>query len=168
MPAAARSKSRPSSALRDAFVEDHRRLTQGLSNLVKLVEAGRIEYAVQLARELDEVAGPHIEFEESRFYPEVSRHGGRQYVERLYDEHRSGREALVALQALEGKRELDADQRDAILFHLRRAHEHALSCGTLLSHVTSLGPEEQSELLGELEACRRRKRRWTELESRQD
>jgi hypothetical protein len=156
---------RPRSSLETAFVEDHRKLTRGLATLVELVERGDLREAAREARELDEVAGPHIEFEETRFYPEVARSRGKDYVAQLYDEHRSGREALGALEELprDGDFEMTPEQRDRVLYHLRRALDHAVSCGTLLSHVTTLGESEQRGLLEDLEAFRRAAHRWTEL-----
>ena len=67
-------------SLRDAFVEDHRTLTRGLSRMLKLVEDGDYDEAARVAKELDRDAGPHIEFEEKSFYPEVRKTRGRDYV----------------------------------------------------------------------------------------
>ncbi len=151
------------SRLRDAFLDDHQKLTKGLSALVRLVESGEWQQAVQKAEELDRIAGPHIEFEEERFYPQVSRSRGKDYVDNLYDEHRSGREAIEALRASAGRTEVTDEERDRVLFHLRRALDHVVSCGTLLSHVTSLEDEEQEKLLSDLEGYRKAGHRWTEL-----
>lgn len=149
--------------LRDAFLEDHRKLTRGLSALVRLVENGEWEQAVRRAEELDRIAGPHIEFEERRFYPQVSRSRGKDYVDNLYDEHRSGREAIEMLRAAAGRTNLSKEERERLLFHLHRALDHVVSCGTLLSHVTSLDDEEQDKLLADLEGYRKAGHRWTEL-----
>ena len=46
---------------------------------------------------------------------------------------------------------------------LETAMDHALSCGTLLSHVTSKDAAEQQRLLDRLEDISRRGHRWTEL-----
>lgn len=153
-----------SRTLQDAFVEDHQKLTKGLSKLLTLVEASRFEEAARVARELDAVAGAHIEFEEKRFYPEVEKVRGPEYVDNLYDEHQSGVEAIRSLERLGGQKDVDPKERDRILHHLRRALDHTVSCGSLLSHVTSLNEEAQADLLKDLERFRSSGHRWTELE----
>lgn len=153
----------PSDTLREAFIEDHQKMTKGLSELIKLVETGEMELAAQRARELDGVIGPHIEFEERRFYPKVEKSRGREYVHNLYDEHQAGVEALRALMAAEDPERIDETERERILSNLRTALDHAFSCGTLLSHVTSLPESEQNELLEDLERYRSEGHLWTEL-----
>jgi hypothetical protein len=150
--------------LREAFLEDHQKLTKGLRELLSLVEAERFEDAARVAKELDTVAGAHIEFEEKRFYPEVEKVRGADYVDNLYDEHQSGVEAIRSLERLSGTKGVDAEERDRILRHLHRALDHVVSCGTLLSHVTALDEKAQAELLDALERYRSSGHRWTELE----
>ncbi len=152
-----------SNLLEDAFIEDHRTLTRGLSRLVKLVQEARYDEAVLVANEIDQAAGPHIEFEEKSFYPEVRKTRGREYVENLYDEHRSGLEAIRLLMKLEPGTVPAPEDRERLLFLLRRVLDHAVSCGTLLSHVTSLGDDEQQRFLAELERCRKVAHKWSEL-----
>jgi hypothetical protein len=149
--------------LAEAFVEDHRTLTRGLSRLLELVEAGNYDEASRVAKELDRDAGPHIEFEEKSFYPEVRKARGREYVENLYDEHRSGLEAVRMLSELEPGATLSGEERERLLTHLRRVLDHAVSCGTLLSHVTALPVEDQQGFLEELERFRELAHKWTEL-----
>ena len=67
------------SSLKDAFIEDHQTLTRGLSHLLKLVQEEDYDEASRVARELDKAVGPHIEFEEKSFYPEVRKTRGREY-----------------------------------------------------------------------------------------
>jgi len=149
--------------LKDAFVEDHRTLISGLKGLLELVDEGDYGDASKLAKELDAAAGPHIEFEEKCFYPEVGKSRSRDYVSNLYDEHRSGMEAVRTLSSLEAGSVLSSDERERVLFHLQRALDHAVSCGTLLSHVTSLAEPEQKQLLDELERYRSLAHKWTDL-----
>ena len=54
-------------------------------------------------------------------------------------------------------------ERERLLRHLHRAHAHAVSCGTLLSHVTCLSDEEQGSFLRELDRYRELGHKWTEL-----
>lgn len=154
----------PSDTLREAFIEDHQKMTKGLTELIRLVEEGEIEEASRRARELDAVIGPHIEFEERRFYPQVQKSRGEEYVTKLYDEHQAGVDALRALIGAEDPAGLDEAARKRILEQLRTALDHAFSCGTLLSHVTSLPESEQSDLLEDLKRYRSERHLWTELD----
>ena len=79
-----------SPTLRDAFLEDHRSLTTGLSNLLQALEDGDLREATRMADDLDQVAGPHMTFEEEVFYPELARILGPEFIERLYGEHEAG------------------------------------------------------------------------------
>jgi hypothetical protein len=152
----------PGSRLRDAFLEDHRVLTRGLKGLKRAVEEGELGRAARLADELDRAAGPHIEFEERAFYPELRRTFGNDFVDQLYREHGAGQRALRMLQAHGGGRELGADERASLADDLDVAVQHALSCGSLTSHMDALPGERQQSLLDELERTRRGEARWTE------
>jgi hypothetical protein len=149
--------------LKDAFIEDHQTLTRGLSRLLELVRQGEFDEASRAARELDRAAGPHIEFEENAFYPEVRKTRGEAYVDNLVDEHHSGLEAVRSLSKLEPGDVPEAAERDRLVLDLERVLDHAVSCGTLLSHVTSLPEDEQERFLAELERYRELAHKWTEL-----
>ena len=84
-------------SLSEAFVEDHRHLTQGLSDILQALRDDNLEEAVRMAEDLDQVAGPHMEFEEEILYPEVRKSRGSDYVSRLYREHQVALEAVKAL-----------------------------------------------------------------------
>ena len=61
----------------------------------------------------------------------------------------------LALHFPDDLQELELSAQDAL--------EHALSCGTLLSHLDGLPGEELEAMTAELEKARRLGRRWTEL-----
>lgn len=150
------------SPLTAAFTEDHRSFTRGLSRILKALKSGDDATAVRLADELDRAVGPHIEFEEQVFYPEVAKSRGKEFTRELYREHRVGQSALKAL--LEpGRTTFSAAEREDLVSRLETAMDHALSCGTLLSHITTRGEAEQERMLQELRQASRRGRRWTEL-----
>jgi hypothetical protein len=159
-----RRKLMQSNELRDAFIEDHQKMTKGLTELIRLVEADEMDRAARKARELDAVIGPHIEFEERRFYPQVQKSRGEDYVRNLYDEHQAGAEAIRALIAIDDPAGIHDAARKRILEQLRTALDHAFSCGTLLSHVTSLPDSDQAELLDDLKRYRREAHVWSELD----
>ena len=150
-------------SLAAAFTEDHRHFTRGLSRLLKALEDDDLAAAVELADDLDRVVGPHIEFEEEVFYPEVARARGGDYVRQLYLEHRIGQNALRALLAHRTDAALAPRERDDLIAQLRTAQDHALSCGTLLSHITCQGPEAQQRMLEQRNEMLERGHRWTQL-----
>ncbi len=148
-------------SLAEAFLEDHRHLTQGLSGTLTALEQGELTTAMRMADELDRRAGPHIRFEEAYFYPEVGRSRGPAYVSQLLREHDAGRQAVRALVDRPAGRQLTDDERSRITAGLREALDHAVSCGTLLSHVTTLDAEKQQCLLNTLLRLRDEGGRWT-------
>ncbi len=149
-------------SLRDAFVEDHRHLTRGLNRLLKTLRAGDVESGVQIAEELDRTAGPHIQFEEEVLYPEIARTRGSEFTGRLYDEHGQALRAIRTLLDADPE-ELPASAREQVIQDAQTGLDHAVSCGTLLSHLTTLPEEIQERLLGRLMELRREGRRWSEL-----
>ncbi|MHC4429725.1 MAG: hemerythrin domain-containing protein [Planctomycetota bacterium] len=150
------------SALRDAFLEDHRHLVQGFSRLVEALEADDLVTAVRVAGELDVAAGPHIEFEETVYYPQLARTMDRGDVDRLYHEHDLGLDAVRTLLAHDPQQPLEPEQKRRLIEESRTALEHAVSCGALLSHLTVLDERRQAEILEDLRSIRKRGRRWTE------
>ena len=152
------------SPLERAFVEDHRRLTRGFARLLEALQQEDDERAVQIADELDRQAGPHIEFEEHVLYPHVAETRGEQFVGRLYREHRTAFEAVRFLLERREHPQLTPEERAKLKEQVQTGLEHAISCGTLLSHLTVLDADRQAELLKQLEAYRRRGHRWLEVD----
>jgi len=155
------------SRLAAAFLEDHKVLTRGLATTLSAVQQGDLATAARAAEELDQQAGPHIEFEERYFYPEVEKSRGPAFVSGLHREHDAGRNALRTLLAIRGAGQLDPDDRALVISQLREALDHAVSCGTLLSHLTTLDVDQQDVLLSHLLRLRREGPRWTK-QSRDD
>lgn len=155
-------ETRKPNPLVDAFEEDHRHLTRGLHQLLATVRQGDAARARELAEEVDRVVGAHIDFEERVFYPQLLEHLGRDYVERLYHEHDAGKEALrTLLSAPAGS--LAPVALEKVASDLEIALEHALSCGTLLSHLDGLPQDRLERMAEKLEEARELGRRWTEL-----
>lgn len=152
-------------ALGKAFLDDHRHLTRGLYRLLQALEADDLSRAVQLAGQVDRLAGAHIQFEEEVLYPEVAKLQGDQFVARLHQEHDAGRATIEAL-LQPSAAPLTEGRRSELLEMARTAHRHAESCGTLLSHLTSLPAERQGPILERLEAIRAAAPRWSELPPR--
>jgi hypothetical protein len=121
--------------------------------------------AVEIADELDRIAGSHLMFEEKVLYPALVEPLGEDFVDRLYSEHEEGQAAVRSL--LEACDEgLSAADMERVLGQLDTAIKHALSCGTLLSRVRGLTADKAQEMLADLREAREEGRRWTELEPR--
>ena len=150
-------------SLPDAFVEDHRVLTQGFAGILDALREGDLPTARRLAERIDREAGPHIEFEERFLYPIVEQARGHDYAARLYQEHSVALDAICWLTAAEGPGPLEPAVEARVRRAAQTALDHAVSCGTLLSYLTSLDDVRQRDLLGELLELRRRGRRWRDL-----
>ncbi len=151
--------------LEDAFVEDHRKMTMGFFRLRQSLEAADWTATRQLAADIDRDAGPHIEFEETIYYPRLEPLIGAGNVRRMYEEHRIGLGLIRDILA-RGDEVPDETARYCLADQCRQMLDHAQSCGTLISHLSALPPAEQRDLLGELEAIRDLGVRWTEFASR--
>lgn len=62
----------PSTALREAFLEDHKHLTRGLTRTLEALRDGDDASAIRLADTMDQAVGPHMAFEEEVFYPKLA------------------------------------------------------------------------------------------------
>ena len=149
--------------LEQEFIADHRRLTRAFQRLIRAVERNESHELRAGADELDRIAGPHIEFEEHVLYPRVEDDRGNDFGAKLRREHQVARSALRFLQN-RGDAALDADDRARVLEQLRVGLDHAVACGTLLSHLAVLDEAEQENMLDRLQAYRNRKLRWTQLD----
>jgi len=152
----------PRTELETEFLSDHKRMTRGFRDLIKALQANKPADAHRLAAELDFVAGPHIEFEERVLYPRVEGARGEEYGANLRHEHQVARSALQFL--LDHRNEpLEPQDRARVIQQLRVGFEHAVACGSLLSHLTVLDEADQQAMLGQLRRYRDQKLRWTEL-----
>lgn len=150
-------------ALTRAFLEDHRTLTRGLDQLREAVVNDDFRAAKHLADQLDRSVGGHIEFEERILYPEVALTTGTGHVDRLYAEHRAGRDAIDGILSVPDAERLPPDVRPKLLAQLDTVCDHVLSCGTLVSHLASLPASRQDAILERLLQYRSAGHRWTQL-----
>jgi leucyl aminopeptidase (aminopeptidase T) len=147
--------------LQEAFLEDHQHLTRGLHRIAEALEKGDLQTAVAAAEEVDRKVGPHMRFEEEEFYPRLRQALGDEFVDRLYDEHSEGQEAIRQLLTRGETVPLEASERTEIGSKVKIALEHALGCGTLLSHLDALADSEHQILLERLLSLRTREERWS-------
>lgn len=157
---------RRKSSLERAFVEDHKHLTRGFAEILEALETNDWPRASRAADEIDRLVGAHIEFEERFLYPEVGKVRGEAYATCLYDEHDVALDAIRALESCDPEAGLSSEEKARVARAARTGLDHAIHCGTLLSHLTTLEPSRQSALEDELLELRRRGRRWTDESSR--
>lgn len=148
--------------LGDCFTEDHRHMTRGFWKLRNALEAGNLEKAIDLAKVIDRKVGPHIEFEEAVFYPELRKVFGDEFVDRLYREHAVGRAVILELLSLDKHAQIVDSRLNELAERAGKTLEHAVSCGTLLSHLEALDDQRQRELLTQLKTIRIRGKPWSE------
>lgn len=142
------------------FLADHKKMSKLMLHVLVSLEEGDNAAAVQSARELDNVAGPHIAYEESELYPRIS---GEKLISEttreLHDEHR---EAAMAVKLLLENPEPDQPTKQQILDGLRTGVHHAEHCGSLARLLAALPTPEQDESLAKLLAYRQQGRKWTD------
>ena len=145
---------RAESNLEQEFVKDHQKLTRGFSRIIEAVKDGKWSDAVEAARELNREGGPHIAFEEEILYPRVAQSQGEDSVRHLYEEHQTAIGAIQFLLNHPSGAEIDQDTRPQLIDKLQIGLDHAISCGTLLSYLTVLDEQTQSDLLAKLQQHR--------------
>jgi hypothetical protein len=156
-----------SSKLAQEFLEEHRHLTRGLYQIRQAIEGDDLEAASQQAEQLDRLVGAHMEFEEEVFYPELVDRLGDRFVSRLYEEHEEGQTAVKTL-LTNSTVPLDPVAKEQLLGQVQTALDHAISCGTLLSHIGDLEPAEEERVMERWQEIHQRSPRWTELPARSE
>ena len=150
------------SPLISEFLKDHQQFSRLLYEISRLLSDGKVEDAKKRARELNEMAGPHIAYEETELYPRLALLGERSVTEEmLVDQHH---EALDAVRILIDEQEIDESRLEEVKQGFAGALSHAEHCGSLISLMSRLNPEQQAESLLELKRLRDEGSKWTELE----
>ncbi|MBK6285392.1 MAG: hemerythrin domain-containing protein [Draconibacterium sp.] len=76
--------------MKDFFTEfrnDHRQIRDLIMNLIRAFIQNDILKAEKLLFILNEIAGPHFQFEEEVLYPELIAVYGPEYINKLYIDH---------------------------------------------------------------------------------
>ncbi len=149
------------SPLVSEFLKDHQQFSKLLLAVSTLLEEDKIEEARQRARELDEVAGPHIEYEERELYARLKELGETRVTnELLVGEHHRIRDAMKLLLENES---LDEQQLQEAREGFKTGIKHAEHCGSLISLMTRLDPDQQKQSLVVLRELRDGGRKWSEV-----
>lgn len=143
------------------FLKDHQQFSRLLFEIEKLLGLGEVTKAKARAAELNQLAGPHIAYEEKELYPRLVSLGETNVTEdHLVDQHH---DALDALRLLDETDELSDAQVQLAREGFQHALSHAEHCGSLISLMATLDESEQAESLVELERFREEGKLWTEL-----
>ncbi len=151
------------SPLGAAFVDDHKRLTQGFHRLAAAIHRRDPAELRALAAQIDAASGAHIRFEETVLYPIVRKERGRDYAQKLYGEHRIAASVLRDVLSHPEETPWTDDEWKSLESRVQTALDHAISCGTLLSHLTTLSKERQEDIHGRLVDLRQDSPHWTGL-----
>lgn len=94
------------------FLKDHQQFSRLLYEITRLLKQEKVEEARQRAGELNQLAGPHIAYEEAELYPRLSMLGETSVKETLLvDQHH---EALDSVRQLLESDPIDDDLLDEI------------------------------------------------------
>lgn len=142
------------------FLKDHQQFSRLLYEISKLLNAGDIEKARERALELDAVAGPHIAYEEAELYTRLANFGEASVTEAdLVGEHNN---ILNSLRMLIEKTSPTDAELESIKSGFRLALAHAEHCGSLISLMSRLNEQEQTNSLATLLGLRKVGKKWTE------
>lgn len=143
------------------FLKDHQQFSRLLYEISKLLKENKIEKARERALELNDVAGPHIAYEEAELYTRLADLGEMKVTEdKLVDEHH---EVLDSLKDLLDNDQPDAECLESIKAGFDKALSHAEHCGSLISLMSRLDDNQQTSSLAELIRFRAQGKKWTEL-----
>lgn len=151
---------KPSGGLLAAFQADHRALGQMFHALSGSLRAGDLPEARRLAYALDMEAGPHIAFEEARFYPRLVALIGDAEVRRMYAEHAEALALIETLTELPPDAGLSPGQRRGLLARSEAMETHIAECGELFAAMGRIPEDEQKALCGALFEWRARAPTW--------
>ncbi len=152
--------------LKKLFIEDHRMMTRSYRDLLQHLENDELGKAAELAAKLDQQAGAHVEFEEQHLYPRVRESRGDKYADQMYQEHREILNTLVELQQIQSTVEPSKRQIQRWKTGVQNGINHAVACGTLLSHLQTLPESTQADLLQFIEQLRRKSKKWSSLRTK--
>lgn len=155
-----------STALFEAFREDHAVLGRGFHDISALLRARDLEGARARAGRLDREAGAHMAFEEGHFYPALRPLIGDTRVDRLHAEHEKGLEVVRRLSESAAETPVTEAQCLELLRCSELMESHVAECGELFGTLGRIPPDDQAALYERLLVLRRQAPRWTEVAAR--
>ena len=138
------------------FLEGHERITLLLYQLLVALDECESTRARKLARELNQIGGPHVAYERSELYPRCSATPNSQ---QLCHDHQQVAQALKMVLEHES---LEGEDEQLVLEGLRIGLDHAEQCGALADSLAALPKSEQAKSLEILRDLKSRGQCWVE------
>ncbi|WP_277543590.1 hemerythrin domain-containing protein [Haloarcula laminariae] len=119
----------------ETFQEEHRQTRDKCLELSDAIEAGDLDRAEGLVREIDAAAGPHFQYEEDALYPALIPFFGEEKVKELVAEHDEAIEAAETLAELTGQDSLSEAEKQEALRALPNIMVHVSDCDGLTVYL---------------------------------
>lgn len=138
----------------EEFRRDHRAVVSHLLALQEALDRGDVPKARALVDELDQMTGPHMEFEEKHLYPTLARFLGEHRIQELIVEHASAATIIRTLRDILSQPTLTDADRGRARGELSGFFLHAANCDGLSLLAERLEADEQRALAEKLIAMR--------------
>lgn len=149
-----------------AYMEDQRFLAQSFARLFQAIDDGDAGLSAEIAADINQHAGPHIQFEEEVLYPRLATLQSPAYVSRLYREHQIAVEVIRAVLIRPSNESFGVDERAELSKKAHEAIKHCVACGNTMSFLSVLDDARQTEIFEQLQSYRDNACDWIELVSR--
>lgn len=145
--------------MKDFFTEfrnDHRQIRDLIMNLIRAFIQNDILKAEKLLFILNEIAGPHFQFEEEVLYPELIPVYGPEYINKLYIDHDLVIARVIKLKELISKSKLSPEELDKGLRLLEGLFPHLTDCEGLSIMVETLNEKTIQHITKNMEDTRKK------------
>ncbi len=145
--------------MKDFFTEfrnDHRQIRDLIMNLIRAFIQKDLLKAEKLLFILNEIAGPHFQFEEEVLYPELIPVYGPKYINKLYIDHDLVIARVIKLKELISRSKLNPDEFDQGISLLERLFPHLTDCEGLSIMVETLNRKTIERITKNMEDTRKK------------
>ena len=145
--------------MKDFFTEfrnDHRQIRDLIMNLIRAFIQNDILKAEKLLFILNEIAGPHFQFEEEVLYPELIPVYGPEYINKLYIDHDLVIARVIKLKELISNSKFNPEECDKGLRLLEGLFPHLTDCEGLSIMVETLNEKTIERITKNMEETRKK------------
>ncbi len=130
-----------------AFRDEHRLVRDALLDLVEAFQKRDSHRAQSILEEAAKLAGPHFRYEEETLYPYLVEIFGRDYIEKLLDDHNRIIETISTLVEFSRNEQLSDDEVQTATDLTRTILPHVSDCDGLSIMVERLSSEKVQSIL---------------------
>lgn len=130
-----------------AFRDEHRLVRDALLDLVEAFQKRDSHRAQSILEEAAKLAGPHFRYEEETLYPYLVKIFGRDYIEKLLDDHNRIIETISTLVEFSRNEQLSDDEVQTATDLTRTILPHVSDCDGLSIMVERLSSEKVQSIL---------------------